>query len=160
MFPVALLLAHKLSRNFLRKTRMAGFEAVMAVIPENPTMPKRLTTQLFQYPLPSNRLFPQYDQRGCFGVPGHPLFFCPVRLRRIANLLQRHPRCADSKQRYFSVRRLPLRAEVTIYYVICPHRSSVRLPGSRLRRSLFYRFSICFPCFSLSETEKKGKTIE
>ena len=51
-----------------------------------------------------------------FLLPAHD-YNSKVRLRRIANLLQRHPRCADSKQRYFSVRRLPLRAEVTIYYV-------------------------------------------
>ena len=43
---------------------------------------------------------------------------------------------------------------------ICPQRYSVRLPDSMLRRSLSYRFSICFPHFSLSETEKDGKTIE
>jgi hypothetical protein len=43
---------------------------------------------------------------------------------------------------------------------ICPQRYSMRLPGSLLRRSLSYRFSICFPSFSLCETEKDGKTIE
>ncbi len=42
----------------------------------------------------------------------------------------------------------------------CPQRSSARLPGSMLRRSLSYRFPICFPHFSLSETENDGKTIE
>ena len=101
MYPVALLLAHRLSMISLSQTQMARFEAVMAAIPTTPTMPKLLQTQLFQYPLPSNRLFPQYDQRGCFGVPGTLFFFCPVRQRRIANLLQRHPRCADSEHVFF-----------------------------------------------------------
>ena len=50
-------------------------------------------------------------------VRGTLFFFCPVQMRRIANLSQRHPRCADSEQRYFPVRRLPLRAEVTFYSV-------------------------------------------
>ena len=49
---------------------------------------------------------------------------------------------------------------VPILSQTCPHRSSVRLPGSSLRRSLSYRFPICFPHFSLSETENDGKTIE
>ncbi len=43
---------------------------------------------------------------------------------------------------------------------ICPQRSSEYLPGSMLHRSLSYRFSICFPHFSLSETEKEWKTSE
>ena len=43
---------------------------------------------------------------------------------------------------------------------ICTHRSSVYRPGTMLRRSLSYRFSICFPHFSLSKTENDGKTIE
>ena len=49
---------------------------------------------------------------------------------------------------------------VPILSHICPQRSSVRLSGPVLRRSLSYRFSICFPHFSLCETENEWKTIE
>ena len=38
--------------------------------------------------------------------------------------------------------------------------STLNFLGLVSRRSLSNRFSICFPHFSLSETEKKGKTIE
>ena len=38
--------------------------------------------------------------------------------------------------------------------------STLNFLGPVSRRSLSNRFSICFPHFSLSETEKKGKTIE
>ena len=41
-----------------------------------------------------------------------------------------------------------------------PQRSSMRLQGSMLRRSLSYRFPICFPSFYLCETENDGKTSE
>ena len=51
-------------------------------------------------------------------------------------------------------------SNIPIESYICPQRSSVRLPDSMLRRSLSYRFSICFPSFSLSETENEWKTIE
>ena len=49
---------------------------------------------------------------------------------------------------------------VPILSHICPQRSSVRLQGPVLRRSLSYRFPICFPHFSLCETENEWKTIE
>ena len=51
----------------------------------------------------------------------------------------------------------PQRTDIVVYL---SQRSSVCLPGSMLRRSLSYRFPICFPHFSLCERETKGKTIE
>ena len=44
--------------------------------------------------------------------------------------------------------------------VYLPQHYSVRLLGSMWSRSLSYRFSLCFPHFSLSETENEWKTIE
>ena len=54
----------------------------------------------------------------------------------------------------------PTFVSVPIVSDICPQRCSMRLPGSMSCRSLSYRFSICFPHFSLCERENEWKTIE
>ena len=54
----------------------------------------------------------------------------------------------------------PTYVSVPIMSHICSQRTSACLPGSKLRRSLSYWFSICFHSFSLSQRENEWKTIE